>query len=82
MKLSCVEQGYRNRRIIYNLLKQENKPINVKSISQVINLSAGSIHIHCRNLIRFGLVEELKIKIYDEQNYRWQNIIHYQIKNH
>jgi hypothetical protein len=37
MKLNCVEQGYRNRRLIYNLLKRENKWLNVKFIGKVMN---------------------------------------------
>jgi predicted transcriptional regulator len=82
MKLNCVEQGYRNRRLIYDLLKRENKWLNVKFIGKVMKLSDSSIHIHCRNLMRFGLVEESKIKIQTHENCQPRKVIHYRIKPH
>jgi predicted transcriptional regulator len=75
MKLNCVEQGYRNRRLIYDLLKRENKWLNARFIGRFMGLSDSSVHIHCRNLMRFGLVEESKIKL------QTRNVIHYRIKH-
>jgi predicted DNA-binding transcriptional regulator len=80
MILSCVEQGYRNRRLIYDYLKQIDRPLDAKTISQKMGISTGSVHIHCRNLIRLGLVSESLVKIEVIKNQLPRPIIHYCIK--
>jgi hypothetical protein len=78
---NCAAIGRMNRRLIYDYLKDNRGWFSAKTLSLEFGLPSASIHIHCRNLIRFGLVIETKIEIHTHQSLPPRDVIHYAFKH-
>jgi Winged helix-turn-helix DNA-binding len=77
MKIDCVVQGYRNRRLILEYLQAKKTWLTAKELSEKFNLTHSSVHVHCRNLIRFGELEELLLPIDCRLGSPPRKVIHY-----
>lgn len=78
----CAQEGLRNRQKIYEFLLAQGDWLSVKSISKNVDISHTSVHVHCRHLLKLGLIDEslINIKVRDDTPTH-RKVIHYRVRN-
>jgi len=80
-KLTAREIGVLNRQQLRDYFAIHPDWISAVALSKATKQHINTIHVHCRNLITCGYLEEKLIWVDYKRNNSGRNIIHYRLIN-